>query len=213
MKNKIIVLSGKAQSGKDFTAKLFQYYLDDSLKKTTFSEFKEQIFDNPMFGQFIRPNFEIKRFADKLKEVCSNILNVPRWKYEMLDFKQSKIGGIYKDLTYREFLNKFADLSYSLNQNIWSNALFESFEKNKNYIIPDLRFKHELEDCKKYKLQNDNCFLIRIKSQNYLEHNHISEIDLDDVQDSEFDFIIDNSEKNLEKLENQILDIIKIIKK
>lgn len=204
MKNKIIVISGKAQSGKDFSASLFQFHLDDSLKKTTFNEFKDQIFKDPYFGELIIPKYEIKRFGDKLKEVCSNILNVPRYKYEKLEFKQSKIGGIYADLTYREFLNKFADLSYSLNKNIWSNSLFESLEKDKNYIIADLRFKHELEDCKKH-----NCILIRIKSNTHLNHNHISEIDLDDVPDSEFDFIMENSEKNFQKLENQILTIIK----
>jgi hypothetical protein len=200
----IIVISGKAQSGKDFTANLFQYHLDENSKLISNFDFKRNI-----VLKEIQPKFEIKRFADKLKEVCSNILNVPRWKYEMLDFKQSKIGGIYGDLTYRQFLNKFADLSYSLNQNIWSNSLFESFEKNKHYIIADLRFKHELEDCKNHKLQNDNLILIRIKSENYLEHNHISETDLDDVPDSEFDFIINNSEKNFQKLEKQILEIVK----
>lgn len=195
----IIAISGKAQSGKDFTANLFHYHLDENSKLMSNFDFKRNI-----VLKEIQPKFEIKRFADKLKEICSNILNVPRYKYEKLEFKQSKIGGIYGDLTYRQFLNKISDLTSSFNENLWSNSLFESLEKDKNYIIADLRFKHELEDCKKH-----NCILIRIKSNTHLNHNHISEIDLDDVPDSEFDFIIENSEKNFQKLENQIITIIK----
>lgn len=183
---KIIAINGKSGSGKSFISTCLQYLLDDESENFEFINFQKLV-----QRDCIKPKFEIVSFADKLKECASIILNCKKENFENHSFKNSLIGDIYPNLTYRQFLNQFADLSFQLNQNIWSNSLFNSLKENHFYIISDLRFKHEFVKCK-----SNSSFLIRIKSNQHFIHDHVSETDLDDVPDNQFDLIIDNSNKN-----------------
>lgn len=208
----IIGISGKAQSGKDFTATLFQYHLDENSSKMSLDEFRAYITGDGFHGPKLDPDFEIRRFADKLKKCASVILNVSVHKYEEIYFKQSPIGGIYGNMTYREFLNKLADCTINrIHPDIWMNALLSEYSDGMNWIIPDVRFKNKFNWLTERKLEGGH-ITIRIKSENHLNHNHYSETNMDDVLDSEFDFVIENSEKDFNKLNSQVIEIVKKIK-
>ncbi len=76
------------------------------------------------------------------------------------------------------------------------------------HIITDLRFQNE------YKSLKDQGFkLIRVKRENHLISNDVSETEQDLIPDSGFDFIIENDndikflDDESEKIVNTILDI------
>lgn len=204
----IILISGKIGSGKDTVAKMIQ-------------------------NKCKHKKFEIKSWADKLKEVCSIIMGCPIEELYTQEGKAS-VCKLYPKFTKREIAQKIGTdlLRNQFNQNVWVNALlcdygtrpltlFEKihkfFNKNKypnnvvekNWIIPDTRFKNELRiPTEKYK---HNTLTVRVNGDpvgvNAMQTNeartHISETDLDDIPAPVWNFIIANNGTLLD-LEKQV---------
>ena len=87
---------------------------------------------------------------------------------------------------------------------VWIRSVINQIEPEKNYYIPDMRFKNE------FKTLKDNGFItIKINRPNRpidRDPNHISEIDLDDTN---FDYVIEN-DKTLSHLKCKLNYIIYI---
>lgn len=73
--------------------------------------------------------------------------------------------------------------------NKFINSYLNYFTKNCDYmILTDMKFKNEYD-----KLKGLNPIFIRIKRNTGIIDDHYTETDLDDIPDSEFDYIIDNN--------------------
>lgn len=87
MKRKLIGISGKMGSGKDFVGKIIQYL--------TAPEWETEVVDFESWedsGESINSPFEIKKFADKLKEIVCILLGCTRDQLECRDFKNKELG-------------------------------------------------------------------------------------------------------------------------
>lgn len=183
---KIIGISGKKGSGKDTFAQFLKEELEKQLGKTV----------------------KVDSFAANLKYCCALISGQPDYLFCNQDMKDRKAG--FLNFTNRELMQKFGDLTRSLDKDIWIKSLFNKYLYLDNppeyLIISDVRFKNEAEHIKKL-----DGILIRIESDRVKEDNHISEIELDNY--SKFDLEISNNKSlTLEELKSKANDAAYFIK-
>jgi hypothetical protein len=166
----IISISGKIGSGKDTVADMIQNIY-------------------PVY------EWEVRKFAGKLKQIASLILNVPVEKFEDQEFKKLSAGTEWNDMTYREILQKIGTdcMRANLHKEVWTNALVADYVPiQSKWIVTDTRFPNELAVLKR--VEPDTLF-IRIRrgaTDKYGPGLHESETALDNMPDSEFDLVIDN---------------------
>ena len=190
----LIGLSGKKNSGKDTVAELVKKHM-----------FKYE--------------WEIKRFADPLKDMVCLLLGCTREQLEDREYKEALLGEpwdywleqdvgpfgkstFYGSLTPRGIMQKMGtEVGRSIHENAWVNALFNKYN-NQWWIIPDTRFPNEAEAIK-----NRGGKLIRVnRNQFVIVDTHPSETSLDDYTD--WDFVIDNN-GTMEELEEKVIEICK----
>lgn len=159
----LIGINGYAGSGKDTVGKIIQYLLSAfngvDLKK---------ILDNYIEYEWMleeQSEWEIKKFAGKLKQVASLLTGIPIEKFEDQEFKKEKLGPEWNvhgiPLTHREFLQILGTnaLRECLHANTWVNALFADYKcvpadrapngwDCDNWIITDVRFPNEAKAIK-----------------------------------------------------------------
>lgn len=177
-KGKVIVISGKKRVGKDTIATILEGIISG----------KEQ-------------NCCRKALAGRIKNMLSELTDSST---EYLD--DNKEAPLFKNnLTPRDMYRKIGDLIRdNLGKNYLVGQVISDCNKLRYYydyiIITDMRYLHEFEELKKL----DPIF-IRVK-KDVEGDNHSSEVDLDNLPDSEFDYVIDNNgslkdlEINLQKL-------------
>ena len=117
-------------------------------------------------------------FADLPKEIFCKTLNITR---EELEENKEK---------YRPALNRFSEeMKNHFGKDVWAKVV-----KDENVIITDLRFIEEYEYIKKF-----NPIIIHIVDKNKKEEN---------IHNLPFHFEIDNTEKDLKVLEDNIIKIL-----
>lgn len=172
---KIIGISGKKGSGKDTFAQFLKEGLEKQLGKTV----------------------KVDSFAANLKQCCAILSGQYSCVFYNQNLKDEKAN--FLSLTNRELMQKFGDLTRSIDKDIWVKSLFNKYLDNppEYLIVPDVRFKNEAEHIKKL-----DGILIRIESDRVKEDNHISEIELDNY--SKFDLEISNNKSlTLEELKSK----------
>jgi hypothetical protein len=140
--------------------------------------------------------FENKKFAGKLKQICSIITGIPiEYFYDHIHY--SSFLPVW-NMTIREIQQKIGTEIFrnNLSENTWINALFCDFKKNSNWIITDLRFPNELKTIK-----DNGGMVIRIERNIIDNDNHASEVSLDEYTD--WDYVIKNN-GTLQDYENEI---------
>lgn len=172
----LIGINGKISSGKDTAAQLIQEL-------------------------FPEMNFEIKKYAGKLKQIASLLTGIEQSNFESQEFKKTYLGDEW-GMTVRDLLQRLGTeaMRNGLHENVWVNALFSTFNNQSNWIVTDVRFPNEYEAIK-----NLGGVLIRITRPGTDIGTHISETALDDF---EFDIEIANNgtiEDLREKLHHVIL--------
>jgi hypothetical protein len=183
MNKKLIILSGKKRVGKDTVANLFNDYT--------------------------QRKYELRAFAEPVKEIVSKVTRQTPYTLDLFkDFKMVGIDSIDSNLTIRELYRKTADFYKDLlGEDIFAKLLLRKIVNERfdypRVIITDMRFKAEYEQMKLL----DPVF-IRVKCRMGNMDTHPSEIDLDDVPDSDFHFIIDNTGTRTQ-LKEQIQTIVK----
>lgn len=82
----IIGISGKIRSGKDTVGKIIQYLttIDTNNDSTTYEKYLEMLY-------YDAPTWQIKKFAGKVKEVCSILTGIPVEDFEKEEIKNSKL--------------------------------------------------------------------------------------------------------------------------
>lgn len=195
----LIGVSGRIGSGKDEVGKIIQYLTSpEAMYKGSYSHCKDMGFSYEV-------NWEIKKFAGKLKQIASILTGVPSFMFENSDFKDENMpecwdkpqqSGRYKALkpmTYRQLLQELGTdaMRDNLHTDVWVNALFADYRPHKlseynpsKWVITDVRFKNELQAIK-----DRRGITIRVVRPDIKQDNHPSETDIDDA---EFDYTIIN---------------------
>lgn len=174
------------------------------------------------------PQFEIKKFAGKLKQTASLLTGIPIEKFEDQEFKKTILGSEwgkptkqnplnaiepFKDITFvemmsvRDLLQKLGTeaMRNGLHENVWVNALFADYTEDKQWVITDVRFPNEFKAIKE-----KGGIVIRVNrpghgnSMKELAEAHPSETALDG---HDFDYVIEN-DGNLEKLISKVKEIL-----
>lgn len=190
MENIIIGFAGKKQSGKTTAVNIIKEKFKDRVIILNFGD---------AVKESLRPIFHFtdeELYGDK-KEVINEFWGItPRniMQFFATELMRQQISDKYKNIGGNIWV---LSLEYQIKQ---------ITDKNKIILIGDLRFKNEYDMIKKY-----NGLTVRI-NKNIKDNefsNHISEHDLDN---SDFDYEIENNE-SMETYKTKIIDLIsKIIK-
>lgn len=156
----LIGVSGYAGSGKDTVGKIIK-----DLRPET--------------------NWEIKKFAGKLKDVAEILTGINKDLFEDQDFKKTNLSRDWwttcdegwQPMTVRDLLQKLGTdaLRKGLHENTWVNALMADYRQNSNWVITDTRFPNEAQAIK-----NKGGIIIRVDRPGFTKINeHPSETALD----------------------------------
>jgi hypothetical protein len=198
----IIGISGYAGSGKDQVASMIQEIQSDK-------------------------DWQVRKFAGKLKTVASILTGIPVENFEDQDFKNTMLGnewanrrGNHAQMSIREFLQILGteSIRIGLHRNAWINALMSEYRDEKgiqilddgtmkdwskplpNWIITDCRFTNEA-----IAVKERGGIVLRINRPGVFPiNNHPSEIDLDRWN---FDGVI-NNDGNLNDLYTKVKNIL-----
>ena len=173
-------------------------------------------------------DWDIRKFAGKLKIVASLLTGISIEKFEDQEFKKTILGPEwgketksnplnaiepFKDITFvemmsvRDLLQKLGTeaMRNGLHQNVWVNALFADFKEDMHWVVTDMRFPNEYKAIK-----DKGGITIRVNrpghgtSMTDLASAHPSETALDGF---EFDYTI-NNDGDLEKLISLVREIL-----
>ena len=183
----IIVLSGKKQSGKNTVASMINNYLLNKHISKGIPYLPTDFFYKEM------------SFAQPIKDILSIVAREPVDKldeYKEVSFFDRKYSNLFTQKTPRDFYKLIADFfKKNITDYVWIDILLSKINKDSKVIITDMRFKEEFDVLLESKL---NPIFIRIKRKARYDPSK-SEVDLDDIPDSSFDYIIENDsdEKSL----------------
>jgi hypothetical protein len=195
-------ISGYAGSGKDEVASMIQKIQPDK-------------------------DWQVKKFAGKLKTVASILTGIPEKNFEDQDFKNTMLGnewanrrGNHTQMSVREFLQILGTeaIRIGLHRNAWVNALMCDYSTEQgidilddgnmklwfkdvpNWLITDCRFNNEA-----IAIKERGGIIIRVNRPGVFPvNNHPSETDLDRWN---FDAVI-NNDGNLNDLYTKVKNIL-----
>lgn len=210
----IIGVSGYSNSGKDTVGTIIQYLNSpnpqSSIEKmcANYSEYEYWLDE--------QSNWEIRKFAGKLKDIASHLTGIDIEDFEDQDFKKTNLGREWwticdeghQPMTVRDFLQKLGTdaLRTGLHPNVWVNALMADYVPDEdgnipNWIITDTRFPNEAQAIKE-----KGGIIIRIDRPGVKPINdHPSEVGLDSW---DFDYKIANV-SDIYSLKETIRNILK----
>ena len=233
--NKILVLSGKRNSGK---SSLANFLCVHTLNKEFYKVFNESFsinnngrivsVENDCVVNFETVNPIIKKrinkysFAEPLKKMCEDIFMIPsiqtrgsesdkntfvKYRWENMPGKIPLDKNGY--MTAREFMQYMAtEIFRTIDKNIWCDCLFNTIKKecSELAIIDDCRFPNEVETAKR-----KGARVIRL-TRTVSNDGHSSEtiLDPDKFNWNAFDYVLDNSNISLEEswilLKNKLIE-------
>lgn len=161
----LIGISGRAGSGKDTVGSIIQYLTSEcgnsnSSRYRSYEEFLSKGGGSAPrnFDHHYQSDWEVKKFAGKLKTIASLLSGANIEDFEDQEFKKGRMTADW-GMTYREFLQKLGTeaMRDGLHENVWVNALFADYkaiervpEKRMsimpNWIVTDMRFPNEMEE-------------------------------------------------------------------
>lgn len=155
------------------------------------------------------PYIKIYHFADTLKDMSINLFNLSyNQVYGTDDDKNTPTKILWENvpcslnnksgpMTAREFLQYFGtDIVRKINTNAWTESAINKIitEDSKIAIIPDVRFPNEVDAIKKI-----GGSVIRLtRSKDNSNHKSEKELDRENYDWSNFDFVIDNNDISIE---------------
>ena len=208
----IVGVSGYANSGKDTVGAIIQY-LNCPKPSASIEEVCANYSEHEWWLDE-QSDWEVRKFAGKLKDIASHLTGIDIEDFEDQDFKKTNLGREwwttcdegYQPMTVRDFLQKLGTdaLRNGLHENVWVNALMADYTEESNWIITDTRFPNEAQAIK-----DKGGIIIRIERPGHAPINsHPSETGLDSWK---FDYkIINNSD--IFTLKGSIKSILQHIK-
>ena len=154
----IIGVNGKIGSGKDTVGKIIQYLTSEcgnsnSSRHRTYAEFLKRGGGSNLrnFDQHYVSDWEVKKFAGKLKTTASLLTGIPVEKFEDQEFKklempecwnrlqQSGRSKVWAPMTYRQFLQELGTeaMREGLHTNVWVNALLADYKSQPNKEVAE----------------------------------------------------------------------------
>ena len=224
LNKRLIAVSGVKGSGKDSVSSMLQYCL--SVPKMF-----RQYFFYKNFRKWIKPKYKRIAFADPLKKMLSDLLNISLDKFYIREFKEGCIINIStlegswlgEKLSDSKFNKLVKQLDPSLTEaNLSLRQLLQYFgteimqkyfgkrvwinstmqNRSEYTIISDLRFIEEYNAVKEKK-----GIVIYINRPNYEFGQHASEREMKELlENDKYDFIIDNN-GSMEDLFNQVKEL------
>ncbi len=194
---RVILISGKARSGKDTTAKIIKDSIVEGLE------------------------VEVLSFAEPLKDIIATTMGI---SLEQLDYFKNECSKIlintidvgveprhYLETTdYRKILQRFGTeaMKKHFGNDIWSKIMYDKIKKSRAdvIIISDWKFKSESD----YLLNFDDEFKIItcevIRENQSFNSQHQSEIDLEEVDK---DYIIQNDGRDFKSIKVMVEFMLK----
>ncbi len=205
----IIAISGKINHGKDRVADCIQYLTSFASKL----RIPLETYRKSKFLKFIFPSkFENKKFAAKLKYISHILLGLPLEDMYSHEGKNKWLADW--GMTVRDFQIRLGTpgMRGGVHEDGWIITLFADLNpyKQSNWAISDMRFKNEFREVKRR-----NGITIRVNRPEITDNlDHISETDLDDIQDWNY-HICNNGTLHdlLKKVKLMLTDINNGIKK
>lgn len=203
----LIGISGRAGSGKDTVGSIIQYLTSEcgnsnSSRYRSYEEFLSKGGGSAPrnFDHHYQSDWEVKKFAGKLKTIASLLSGANIEDFEDQEFKKGRMTADW-GMTYREFLQKLGTeaMRDGLHENVWVNALFADYKATvkewdeygndrvieyPSWIITDMRFPNEMEA-----IEERGGITIRVNRPGADVGTHPSETALDDA---EFHYTIEN---------------------
>ncbi len=206
----IIGISGRKQSGKDTVAKMLQYFSLPDVSYTRVNQISYekwielerhkslQIFKDYSVDQC--SEYNIIRYADKVKDIVCILLNCSRNDLENETFKSTPALFGY---TPRELLQLVGtDFGRNMiHRNIWIKLTLDDYTENNDWIIPDVRFKNEIDEIKR----RSGVIIRVIRPSLKFEDKHESETDLTD-DGGYYDYVIEN-DSDIDELLEKVSEI------
>ena len=144
----IIALNGYSSVGKDTVGIIIQYLLSDSVGNTTVEEAVTNYNDHEWWLEE-NSEWEIRKFAGKLKDIASHLTGIDIEMFEDQEFKKTLLGPewgrivktplnnipVFEDVQFnslmsvRDFLQKLGTdaMRKGLHDNVWVNALMADY--------------------------------------------------------------------------------------
>ena len=150
------------------------------------------------------PEFKQYSFAGPIKKIITSVFGIPNSQLEGRQEKETPIEK-WNNKSPRDLMKEVGDaFKEKFGKDIWVNVLFDNIKNEEKVVITDLRFKKEYDECRE-----KGVFIIRVvRPEIDSSDTHISETELDDIPDSEFDAFILNS-GSIEDLKETIRKILK----
>lgn len=164
----------------------------------------------------LHPDWEVKKWAGKLKQITSFLTGIPVGLLEDQDIKKMNLGSEWDDpitdepMTIRDMLQKLGTEGFrnGIHTNVWINALMSDYRPAKlsqyrpsKWVITDTRFPNEAQA-----VVDRKGIVIRVNRPGFKPVNdHPSETALDGWS---FDHVINNN-GTLKELEEQVCEVLK----
>ena len=180
-----IAISGKANSGKSTTAKLFENTIPGKSKIIALADPMKQI---------------VKTIFPEARDEC--LYGPSELRSEIIDKKYINMYG--SPLTHRQALLAIGAFGRSYNNDIWLNMLVSDANSSKSintYIVSDARFSNEFSY-----LKQSGFTMIRLIRKNSTHINDVSETEQDSIDNSEFDYVIYN-DGTIDNLQQEVKNI------
>lgn len=190
----IIGINGYSGSGKDTVGIIIQYLSCRNTENNPIEKVCANYEEHEWWLEE-QSDWEIKKFAGKLKDIASHLTGIDIEDFEDQEFKKTNLGREWwttcdegwQPMTVREFLQKLGTdaLRNGLHDNVWVNALMADYTEDSNWIITDTRFANEA-----MAIKQKGGIIIRVDRPGIKPINdHPSEIGLDNWN---FDYKIQN---------------------
>lgn len=136
----LISISGKSGSGKDLVAIIIQYVI--CLQNNNLGEHQKDFnyFKIATESNFRQSGWQIKKFAFKLKQICSILTGIPIEKFEDEEFKKSYLGEEWNYQKQDFFYCKENNCEKWIGRCIAEECIYPKFE-NKQLSVRELMQK------------------------------------------------------------------------
>jgi hypothetical protein len=190
----IIGINGYSGSGKDTVGAIIQYLNCFNVNESSIEQVCKDYEEHEWWLEE-QSDWEIRKFAGKLKDIASHLTGIPIEDFEDQEFKKTNLGSEWwttcdegwQPMTVRDFLQKLGTdaLRNGLHPNVWVNALMADYTEDSNWVITDTRFINEAKAIK-----DKGGIIIRVDRPGVKPINsHPSEVGLDSWN---FDYKVQN---------------------
>lgn len=143
-------------------------------------------------GDYLKAKYDFTKlsFASPIKELTSNMLNIPLdilegKTQENRDLRECPLHGAYGK-TGRQLLQVIGcAMRDHVHEDIWCDMLINKCVKDQHYVICDVRFPNEVKA-----IENSGGFVVAVNRPGYIGDQHQSERALDDHI---FSYMINNN--------------------